>query len=369
MNVGGPALQVAALHTLEGFETLNVYGRCGVDEAEDNNALHAIREGGIYIPALRREIKPFHDFRAFIEIRKQIRKWKPDIVHTHTAKAGILGRIAARLEGVPVIIHTYHGHTFKHYFAPLQHRLFLQLERFLARISTRLIAISNSQQVEINEVYGVGNANRTVVIPLGLELRRFQHQAEEWSFANNDTSEIQITWCGRLVPVKNPTLAIQVAERLRHDASMPRWKMIIAGDGSMRKELEAMIAAYALEDRVTMVSWQKDMASLWASSSIALQTSLNEGTPVSLIEAMASGVPVVSTDVGGIQEICGAAALLANSGDAEGLASHIGRIIADPALRKAMSDVGRQRARNFSKERLQQDLITFYNGLLLKKKE
>jgi glycosyltransferase involved in cell wall biosynthesis len=364
MNIGGPAQQVAALNYLDGFETLNLYGQCAADETEDQVSLEAIKENSVFISGLGRSIRPIDDLRAFWEIRRQIKRWKPDIVHTHTAKAGILGRLAAWQSGVPVVLHTYHGHTFKHYFNPIVHKLFLQIERMLASISTRLIAISTSQQEEINRIYRVGTEDSTVVIPLGLDLKRFYQNEKDIAKGETRFPIQRIIWCGRLVPVKNPLLALEVAFLLKQDSTLPKWKMVVAGDGNMRQALEARIASDALAELVELVSWQKDMQSIWAGSSIALQTSLNEGTPVSLIEAMASGVPVVSTKVGGIEEVCGAAALLAPSGDAECLARHIRRILLDDELKKNMSSEGRLRSRGYIRERLILDIKGLYHTLL-----
>lgn len=364
MNIGGPAQQVAVLSHLEGFETLNLYGQCAKGEMEDRASLDAIRDHRVSISGLGRSIHPMHDLKAFWEIRRQIKRWQPDIVHTHTAKAGILGRLAAWSCRVPIIIHTYHGHTFKHYFNPLVHKLFLQIERILALFTTRLIAISVSQQEEINRLYRVGKEATTVVIPLGLNLSRFQPQAQELAEGENITRIRQITWCGRLVPVKNPLLALDVASVLKQDPSLPPWKMVIAGDGVLRQVLESKIITEALEDRVELVSWQKDMQPVWASSTIALQTSLNEGTPVSLIEAMASGVPVVSTNVGGIEEICGDSALLAPSGDAASLAQHIIRLLQNATLQKEMSKSGSMRSERFRQDRLLKEIQSLYHSLL-----
>jgi glycosyltransferase involved in cell wall biosynthesis len=366
MNIGGPAQQVAVLSRLEGFETLNLYGQCAKGEMEDRASLEAIRDNFVSISGLGRSIHPMHDLKAFWEIRRQIKRWHPDIVHTHTAKAGILGRLAAWSCRVPIVIHTYHGHTFKHYFNPVVHKLFLQIERILALFTTRLIAISISQQEEINRLYRVGKEATTVVIPLGLNLSRFQPPIQELAKGENISRIHQITWCGRLVPVKNPLLALDVACLLKQDSSLPPWKMVIAGDGALRQVLEAKIITEALEDWVELVSWQKDMQPVWASSTIALQTSLNEGTPVSLIEAMASGVPVVSTNVGGIEEICGDSALLAPSGDAASLAQHIMRLLQNATLQKEMSKSGVIRSERFRQDRLLKEIQLLYHSLLTK---
>lgn len=364
MNIGGPAQQVAVLSRLEGFETLNLYGKCAEGEMEDLASLDMIGNHLVFIPGLGRSIHPLHDLEAFWEIRKQIKRWRPDIVHTHTAKAGILGRLAAWTCKVPVIIHTYHGHTFKHYFNPVVHKLFLYIERILAIISTRIIAISASQQEEINHIYRVGKEATTVVIPLGLNLSRFQRKGQKSNIAENPFRVHQITWCGRLVSVKNPLLALDVACLLKQFPSLPPWKMVIVGDGPMRLALEAKIITEALEDKVELASWQKDMQPIWSSSTIALQTSLNEGTPVSLIEAMASGVPVASTNVGGIEEICGESALLAPSGDATQLAQHIIGLLQNPDLRKTMSKSGLLRSERFRQDRLLKDMQHLYHSLL-----
>jgi len=373
MNTGGPSRQAALLTVpgLEEFETLLLFGNCEAGEQEDTRLTQWVREKSLRVSSLRRSIHPFRDIQAFWAIRKAIRSFKPHIVHTHTAKAGILGRLAAYMESVPVIIHTFHGHTFHNYFSEPLNTFFLNVERMLASLSTHILVLSPSQYQEITHTFKVGNARRNRIVPLGLQLDPFLETSDalpaDWYSSRNLSMDyFYISWCGRLVSVKDPLLLVEIATRLNENKRLPEWKILVAGDGPLASTLTQKIKEANLEHRFRLLSWETDMVSFWRASQIALQTSLNEGTPVSLIEAMASGVPVVATHVGGVGDITGdgQAALLTPPKDADALAMALSQLMITPELRKKMSDAGKIRVKPFHFRILCQNLIQLYHEAL-----
>jgi glycosyltransferase involved in cell wall biosynthesis len=300
LNVGGPARQACFLHqALEGdFETVLVAGR--LDRHEGDMSYLLSSENGVYwVPSMSRSVRLWRDFFAFFRILHILIKEKPEIVHTHTAKAGALGRLAAAIIQVPVRVHTYHGHVFHSYFGPVRTRLWLAIERALNRLTTRTIAISEAQANELTERYHVVPASRLLVIPNGYDLSPFAaiENREQGRILRRtigfDDSHFVVLWAGRLVPVKNIELLAEIVRRATHS---PKLRFLIVGDGSERRRLESLTAACP---NLHMLGWRNDMPVLCAAADAALVTSRNEGTPTVLIEAMASGKPFVSTNVGG----------------------------------------------------------------------
>ena len=238
---------------------------------------------------------------------------KPDIVHTHAAKAGALGRLAAHNLGVPVILHTFHGHVFHSYFGKLKTRLFIEIERFLARRSTRIIAISNIQRKELADTYKIAPFEKFSVVPLGFDLDRFQEDIESKRADFRDRykvkeDEVAIGIIGRLVPIKNHPMFLRAIAELRKEVTNAR--IFIIGDGEERSLVEEYCGELGLEfgdatdpKWLTFTSWIKEVDWAIAGLDIVALSSFNEGTPVSLIEAQAGGKPVVSTNVGGIEDI------------------------------------------------------------------
>lgn len=368
LNVGGPAIQAALLTSgldRERFESTLV---TGVEDEREGNMLtlagdedFAAGVEPIVIPALGRSPSPLRDAFAFVSLLRLFRKVRPDLVHTHTAKAGTLGRLAAWLTGVPVIVHTFHGNVFSGYFRPVISRVIVAWERFLARLSTVVIAISKRQA---NELIGAGFAKPKVkVIPLGLPLVRFKPRTAEGRARARRTLDIAedsvaIGFIARLVPVKNPELMIEaIAElgRARSDVCL-----VVAGDGPLRETLIDAAAMHGVE--LKMLGWRADLDDVYMALDAVALSSRNEGLPVALIEAMASGVPVASTDVGGVADLFAEGELgeLAEA-DPRSLAKAIESAITSPQSRieEARSSV----LDRFGEKRLISDIAGLYEEL------
>lgn len=307
LNVGGPALQVILLHehlVPPDFESLLV---CGQIDPHEGDMRYLANEKGItpvVIPDLGRSISPIRDLITIVKLYRLMRQYKPHIVHTHTAKAGFVGRVAAWLARVPVRVHTFHGHVFHGYFGTAKTQLFLQLERWCTRISTRLITISPLLREELVTKYGIGSYEKFEIVPLGLDLNKFasvdnsQNIREQYGLP---LSAKLIGIVGRLVDVKNHGLFLDAAvEILKHRQDI---HFVIVGDGELRPQLEQQVIDNNLQPYVSFIGWVENLAPLLHELSVLALTSNNEGTPVSIIEAMAAGVPVVATSVGGVPDV------------------------------------------------------------------
>ncbi len=317
--IGGPSLNATYLtkYMAPEYETMLVIG--GKDDHEQD-ATHLTERLGIdpvVIPHMKRAINWSNDRKAYKEIKDLIKKFKPDIVHTHAAKSGAIGRLAAAACNVPIIAHTFHGHVFHSYFGKTKTQAFIQIERYLAKRSSGIIAISDIQKNELAHTYKICTADKIKVIPLGLDLDKFQenkdakrNQFRKKYFITED--EIAIGIIGRIVPVKNHSLFVAAIARLI-PLTTKKLRFIIIGDGDMRKQTEQELVAAGIDycyfpeqPRSAMAictSWQTEMDEVLAGLDIVALTSHNEGTPVSLIEAQASGKPVVSTNVGGVADV------------------------------------------------------------------
>jgi glycosyltransferase involved in cell wall biosynthesis len=333
-----------------------------------------------YIKEMYRELNPLKDYKAYFKIREIIREFKPDIVHTHAAKAGAVGRLAAYHEGVPIIIHTFHGHVFHSYFGALKTRIFLEIERYLARRSNAIVTLSEIQRDELSEQFRVAPRDKFQIVPLGFDLSRFveNKEAKRKAFReqyNVGDDEIVISIVGRLVPVKNHTMFLK-GLKIVADKTSKKIRAFIIGDGEERANIEQMARDLGLKfnnndlkerNVLTFTSWIKDIDVSNAGSDIIALTSFNEGTPVSLIEAQASGKPIVSTRVGGIANVVkeGETALLCESDDVETFAAHLLRLVEDDRLRADMSDKGTAHVmENYSHLRLARDMGDLYRRLL-----
>ena len=312
LNLGGPAFHVAILskYLQEGFE---VQLLAGTKEDSEESSDFIVKEMGLTFTRLKemkRSINPFGDYRSYKEIRKIIKQFKPDIVHTHAAKAGALGRLAAFNEKVPVIVHTFHGHIFHSYFHPLKSKIFLWIERYLAKRSSAIIAISESQKKELTDHYKLCNPSKIKIIPLGFDLSRFRENIESKRidfrkkfFLEDD--EIAVGIIGRLVPVKNHTLFINSAARILGNTSK-KVRFFIIGDGESRTALLKEASMLGIDHSyypevkkksdLIFTSWIKDIDVCVSGLDIVALCSFNEGTPVSLIEAQAGNKPIISTN-------------------------------------------------------------------------
>jgi glycosyltransferase involved in cell wall biosynthesis len=371
LNVGGPAIHVALItqrlnpRFTDQFESRLVAGKVG--EGEGDMAYYALERGvtPIILPQLGRELHPVRDLATIWKLYRLIRTFKPHVVHTHTAKAGFVGRTAAKLAGVPVIIHTFHGHVFHGYFSPAKTRLFLLLERFTARFTTTIITLTSSQAHELATVYHIAPRQKFTVMSGGLELDQyataprktgnFRHQ---WSIPN-DAPLIAIV--GRLVPVKNHALFLQAAA-LVHD-ELPNARFVIVGDGELRGEIESQVEQLSMREVVTFTGWQKDVLPVYSDSDALVISSLNEGTPFSVIEALAAGCPVIATSVGGLPDLLenGVLGTLTPPGDAPALAEAILSIVQQPPDTAALRD---EVVSRFGVGRLVENLTHLYADLL-----
>ena len=244
----------------------------------------------IVLPALGREISPLDDLGALARMVQLVHRLKPDVLHTHMAKAGTVGRLAARICGVPLVVHTYHGHVWNSYFSPVKTRIFLTIERALGLATNRIIVVGDGQRAEIAS-YGVAPLNKLVTIRLGLELGQFlgaERTRGEFRRELGIAADVPLVGIvGRLVPIKAHEIFLQAAVKIR--AALPNAQFLIVGDGERRQELETLADHLGLTGSVRFLGWRRDMVRVYADLDVVALTSLNEGSPVVLIEALASG--------------------------------------------------------------------------------
>ena len=380
LNIGGPSIQAIDLSrelTFSGFETCLIHGHLAEGEGDMTKLLPLGDTSTVYIDDLVRPISPLHDLRAFWRIYRTFRKWRPDIVHTHMAKAGSLGRLAAlaynRTRGAARrarLIHTYHGHVFEGYFGSPTTRIFLVVERWLAKHTDALIAISPQVRRDLLETHGVAREEQLRLIPLGFNLDRLlavsQKDREQARASFQVPPEaIMVTTVGRLTGIKQHTLFLEMADRLAKRS--PRFMFLVVGDGELRTSLESRVKELGLGSRVRFLGWRGDLENIYGATDIFVLTSRNEGTPVALIEAMAAGVASVSTDVGGVRDVVAGPHLgsLVPFGDAAALADAVAALADAPARRAEVGLAGRASVRErFHASRLVEDIRTLYWQLL-----
>jgi len=385
--VGGPVLNVTYLtkYMAPDFDTLLIVGE---KEDHEKSAEHLAKQLGIKfitIKGMGRSLNPASDYFAYRELKKLIKSFKPDIVHTHAAKPGAVGRLAAASEKVPVIVHTFHGHVFHSYFNSAKTKFFINTERFLGRKSDAIIAISEQQRKELAEQFKIAPAEKFRVIPLGFDLDRFQSAQEEKrkkfrTEFNLADEEIAIGIIGRLVPIKNHYLFLKAIKHV-FDNSTKKVKAFIIGDGETRNDLENVASEVGIHfstersaehlHPLVFTSWRSDVDFINAGLDIVCLTSFNEGTPVSLIEAQAANKPIVSTRVGGIADIVieGQTALLADVQETEKFSEHVLQLVENDELRKRMGEASHEHVlQRFSYQRLVNDMSELYYELLDRKK-
>jgi glycosyltransferase involved in cell wall biosynthesis len=384
--IGGPALNATYLtrYMAPEWETRLVIG--GKDDHEQD-ATHLTERLGIEpitIPEMKRAIDPGADWTAYRRVKALIKEFKPDVVHTHAAKSGAIGRLAAAACGVPVIVHTFHGHVFHSYFGKAKTKTFIQIERYLAKKSTGIIAISELQKGELSEQYRICTADKVNIIPLGFDLDRFRTEQDVKRAAfrqrfDISDDELAIGIVGRIVPVKNHELFVQAAaEVLRH--SRQKLRFVVIGDGDMRPTMEAAFGAAGIDyayypadarhAQAICTSWQTEMDEVFSGLDIVALTSHNEGTPVSLIEAQAAGRPVVSTNVGGVADVVedGVAGYVTAAGDVNAFAQALLKLTEDASLRASFAAEGQKAVQTrFSYQRLVGDMDRYYKQLLRSK--
>lgn len=307
LNIGGPAIHTVLLTAAledEQFTSRLIAGRIEANEADMSYLAERFQIEPVYIANMSREIRLAADFRAFREIYRIIKEYKPDIVHTHTAKAGMLGRMAAIIFRVPVIVHTFHGNIFSGYFGKLKTNLFLMIERILARFSSSIIAISKQQRNELLH-YRIGREDKITEINLGFQFQNVIPDEEERGkfrerFRVPDHAKL-VGIVGRIVPIKNHQLFLEIAEEIVRQCEDVYFAII--GDGELREEIESEISKRNLDRKVFITGFIEDLKPVYADLDLLLLTSNNEGTPVAVIEAMACRKPVLSTRVGGVEDL------------------------------------------------------------------
>lgn len=371
LNVGGPAIHATLLTTRldpSRYSTTLVAGTEGPEEGSYLDVRGVELPGLVRLPALGREIQGGQDVSALLTLMRLIRRERPHIVHTHTAKAGTLGRIAAYLCRVPVIVHTFHGHVLQGYFSAAKTRVFVGIERLLARASDRLIAVSPRVRADLLAL-GIGRPDRFDVVPLGLDLDRYLAvTGPDGALRRELGVDVDVPLIGivaRLVPIKAHELFLEAATRLMQ--RFPTARFVIVGDGERRGALQTLASTLGVDARVHFLGWRGDLDRIYADLDVVALTSRNEGSPVALIEAMAAGRTVVSTDVGGVSDVVAdrRTGRLVADADAAALATVITELLEDAPQRCRLGAAARQHARtHYGAERLVADIDALYTRLL-----
>ena len=387
LNVGGPARHVVWLTEAfndDEFQTVLIAGT--VPEGEEDMAYFADEHGvaPVFIKEMSRELSP-KDALTFFKIFREIRRQRPDVIHTHTAKAGTVGRAAALLHkmlgGRVRVIHTFHGHVFHSYYGRFKTRLFIIIEKVLARLATdKIIVISPQQFNEIHRDFRVGLERQFSVIPLGIDIARFDTPPETRRVLRDQLNvaddEILVGFVGRLTEIKDISLYLQVAALARDDADAAKMRFVVAGDGHLRRALEREAAELKLGDSLVFLGNYPNAEVLYSGFDIVALTSRNEGTPLSLIEAMAAGRPFVSTVVGGVADLLGATVsehdgfrvcergVGIDSRSPDDFRKGLIYLAKDERLRETLALKGRRYAEEvYSKERLFHDIKKLYLDL------
>jgi glycosyltransferase involved in cell wall biosynthesis len=357
LAAGGPPIH-SVLLTREmaklGYETHLAVGHCAADERE---MTYLLAEGDpvTRIPGLGPAVAPLRDLWALFQLVRLMRRLRPDIVHTHTAKAGTLGRLAARLAGVPIVVHTFHGHVLEGYFSSWVNRIVRAVERRLAALTDRICVLSASQADELSRALDVPASGKVEVIPLGFDLDRFRNLPEP-------KEPFTVGWLGRFVSVKNlDLLKCLVEQTLRQAADL---EFLIAGEGPEGWKLREIAGRYPAN--VHLLPWCEDVLPIITRCHILTLTSRQEGTPVAIIQGMAARRPFVSTAAGGLPDLAGNEERgICRPPDARVLAGEILGLKRDPERRRRMGLRAAEYAEAaHSQERLTGDLDRLYRALL-----
>ena len=371
--VGGPTIHVSLLNGLldkKEYESILVSGMIEDYESDMSYVADSYNVKPVYIETMSRELNLVKDLKAFSKLIKLIKKEKPDIVHTHLSKAAMLGRVAAWLCKVPVIIHTYHGNVFQGYFSKPKTMMYILIDKFLAALSTKIIAISNKQKSELVG-FGIANASKFEIIPLGFDFDKIVT-------SDAKRTELVKKYClpenakfasiiGRVTPIKNHDMFLDIAKKLitKHDDLY----FLVVGDGDLFEEVKTKISARKLGDKIIMTGMIQDMSTIYSLTDIVLLTSKNEGTPVALIEAMSQSKLVFSTNVGGVSDFIkqGINGFYFEQSDVDGFVSEISNWVTNPHNYDNIREGARTTAVNtFSSTRLVSDIENLYSRCLKK---
>ncbi|MFP1627996.1 glycosyltransferase [Streptomyces sp. 5K101] len=361
MNIGGPAVQVSALMRgmdPERFDHRLVTGHVGPDEADhlDQRApdlpVHRIN-------GLGRAVRPSDDARCLAELVTAMRRFRPHIVHTHTAKAGALGRTAAVLARVPSRVHTFHGHLLHGYFSPAKTKAVVAAERGLAALTDRLVAVGGRVRDDLVAA-GIGRAAQYTVVPPGTSLAPAPDPAKARSMLGLPQGCPVVAYVGRITAIKRPDRLLAVAREVHR--AVPEARFVVCGAGDLHPDPDAVAE---LGDSLHQLGWRADVETVYAAADMVLLTSDNEGMPVSLIEAGLAGLPTVATDVGSVAEVVqdGTTGFLAAPRTTD-LARHTLTLLRNPQRRREMGAQARAFAtRRFGEERLVADTQALYTSI------
>jgi glycosyltransferase involved in cell wall biosynthesis len=378
LNMGGPAIHVANLAAgleTRGYHTTLVAG--SLARGEDSMAFLAERLGVsvVSVPEIQREISALHDARSVLKVAELIRGTRPHILHTHTAKAGAIARAAAVLAGgarPAVVLHTFHGHVLKGYFDPGRTAVFRQVERTLARASDALVAVSPEVRDDLI-AYGVAPPEKFVVVRLGIPLdERLDDETLAIDYRHQygiGRDAFVVGWVGRMTGVKDTGAVLHTVAALR--ARGIDAVVCLVGDGPDREPLEELARDLGIARSCFFVGYQTDVAGFYRLFDAFFLPSVNEGTPVSAIEALAAATPVVANRVGGVPDVVrdGVDGFLVERGDVEAAADHLATLAAEPDLRRRLGESGRARVRDrYSVARLVDDVDRLYRALLESKR-
>ncbi|MEU8383794.1 glycosyltransferase [Streptosporangium sp. NPDC048865] len=363
MNVGGPATQVLGLHERLNREEFDhrLYTGHVDDHENDHLRLRDAETRAHRVPGLGRAIRPGDDYRALFWLISAMRAFRPHIVHTRTAKAGALGRVAARLAGVgSARVHVFHGHLLHGYFSPVKRRLYIQSERLLASMSDRLVTVGFQVRDDLLRA-GIGRAGQYVVIPPGVGLGPVPGREAARAELGLPQDAPVVAYVGRLTQVKRPDRFLAVAGAVL--GRIPGCHFVMCGGGELGQQVRRDIAP--IHDSFHLLGWRKDVETVYAAADVVLLTSDNEGTPLTLIEAGMAGTPVVSTRVGSVSEVVrdGHTGLLSTT-DPDRLAAHTVRLLSDPDLARRMGEAARDwTTYAFGVDRLVSDTERLYRSL------
>ncbi len=353
LNAGGPA---RCLKTLadeldkNAFEFMLAYG---TPEDSEGDMTDKVVDGSFEhfrIEGLRRRISPGDDAKALRRLVQLTKALRPDIVHTHAAKGGALGRLAAGLAGVPITVHTYHGHVFHGYFPPIVGAAIASIERRLAALTTAIITLTPSQRDEIVKRYRIAPADKVHVIPIGIKTTNEHPPSTRRNTYGFPPGSLMIGSAGRLVKVKGVDVLLRAFKEVSKQTS--RACLVVAGDGEERTKMERLAQSLDVSSKVRFLGWLDDMKCFYNSIDLFVQSSFNEGLPLTILEAMTAGVCIVATAAGGVTDVLETEynALLVPPGDVHALALAIQRCLGDPGLRRHLGNNAKKDAAQFRSE-------------------
>jgi glycosyltransferase involved in cell wall biosynthesis len=374
-SLGGPSFHVILLtkYLNSTYETALVGGVPEPGEADSYYLLEKYDLEATILPELRRDVNFLSDIRAYFKLKKIIEDYKPDIVHTHASKAGALGRLAAHHCGVKIIIHTYHGHVFHSYFGKIKTTFYKIVERYLAKITTGIIAISETQKYELSEIFKIAPKDKIEVIPLGLDLSAFVEKSNESRLKARkklslSSDEVAIGIIGRLAPIKDHHFFLDAIELVLSKTKI-KIRVFIVGDGtekfSIQERVNEINSKYP--GKIKMTSWIREMVPIYHALDLVCLSSKNEGTPVSLIEAQAAGLPVLSNDVGGVRDIVknGKSGYIVPKNNLQAYTEKLLELIESPELRTQMGGCQKDEIlKRYQYQRLVDDMRQYYNKLI-----